>query len=138
LIVAGRGVNDTHEEAVRPPVVTVIGAYVAPRGAVTMRDVSLANVTAATTPPNRTTFDETVPLNPEPEIVIVLPGTPDNGEIDVITGTPPQTRTARNRVVATTIVRMCSLLAYLSGAGPSEQNNLGGEEFVRLEMKYGS
>ena len=106
MIPAGRGVNGNREEPVRLPVVTEIGAYVAPGGTVTTREFVPADVTAAPAPPNRTMFDAGVALNPEPESVTEIPGIPDEGENDVITGTSPHAGAVRNMVNATKIFRI--------------------------------
>jgi hypothetical protein len=122
----GRGVNGDCENAVRLPVVTETGAYVAPGGTVATRDVVPADITTAPTPPNRTMFDEGVALNPEPEIVTEIPGMPDEGEIDVMTGTPAHTGTMTNIMNATILFGINNPLNKSPPSHPLLRNARGG------------
>jgi hypothetical protein len=71
--------NGEFEYAVRPPVVTVIGAYDAPVGAVTVSEVELAEVTTAFTAPKYTMLSAGVVLKLEPLIVTLEPTLPEVG-----------------------------------------------------------
>jgi hypothetical protein len=81
-------INGAEEYAVSPVVilVTVIGAYVAPTGTVTVRDIEEAELTDAFVAPKKTTLLPAVVLKFVPVIVTVVPIEPDAGENDVIVG----------------------------------------------------
>jgi hypothetical protein len=67
--------------------VTVIGAYVAPVGTITLSEVVEAVVTTAFTAPKYTTLFAAVVLKFVPVIVTVVPMGPEVGEKEVIDGT---------------------------------------------------
>jgi hypothetical protein len=66
--------------------VTVIGAYVAPVGTVTVRDVEEAELTAALVAPKNTMSLSAVALKPTPAMVTTVPMGPEVGENDAIVG----------------------------------------------------
>jgi hypothetical protein len=82
------GINDQFALAARPLIVTVMGAYVAPEGTLTIRFVSVALSTGAAVAPNQTTFSAGVGLKFVPDIAIFVPITPEVGLTAVILETP--------------------------------------------------
>jgi hypothetical protein len=81
----------------------------------TVREVALAAFTSAATPPNRTIFSDGVALNPEPEIRTELPGTPVEGETDVMSGIPPHAGAVARRTIAAMKLRMEDLALRVRG-----------------------
>ncbi len=77
--------------AVRCPFVTVIGAYVAPGGTVTVKDVALAAITVARMLPKKTKLPAGFVLKLLPLIVTEAPKGADSGLMEVITGAAPGT-----------------------------------------------
>ena len=71
--------------------VTVIGAYVAPAGTVTVNEVAVAEVTVARILPKKTKFPAGLVLKLLPVMVTDAPNGADNGFMDVITGAVPGT-----------------------------------------------
>ena len=69
-----------------PVLYTVMGAYVAADGTVTVILVAVAAVGVVLTAPNHITLFAAVVLNPEPVIVMQVPGTPLSGENELSTG----------------------------------------------------
>lgn len=81
--------NGTLEIAVRPPVVTLTGEYVAPVGTVTLSESVEAALTVALVAPKYTTLLEGVELKFDPEMVTELPIGPVPGLIAVMVGICP-------------------------------------------------
>ena len=77
--------------AVRCPFVTVMGAYVAPGGTVTVMVVAVAEVTVARILPKNTKLPAGLVLKLLPVIVTEAPNGAESGLKDVITGAAPGT-----------------------------------------------
>ena len=69
-----------------PTVTTRLTGPLCASGTIITRVVGVAEFTVAASPPNSTVLLASIPSNPTPKIVTVVPGIEEEGDIDVIIG----------------------------------------------------